>query len=548
MHVVQLLLGHGGGRVHHQILCILVHGEGDDLPDGLLSGQQHNQTIHTGRRAGVRGRTVGKGIVHGGELGLDIVFAQTNHLKGLDHDLRVVVPDGAGGGLIAIDHQVILIRFDGQQLLHVALGIHQRLHPALGHGEGVVAEFQLSGLLTDFVHGEVHDPAQGVLLLIEVAGNPFAQHGADHAGGLLSGGFPAGGHADKGAGLQIQLLDKCCLAIRQELGDTAGQIAGFVHLDPAGFAAGLNFHVSQQLVDPLSGLGEVVHGNRFDRGTLEGAEAAALHHLGHVLNFQVNAQVRLVGAVALHGLVVGDVAEGSGGNALVLAEFLKYGHQHILQRAQHVGLSGEGHLHVQLIEFAGGTVGTGVLIPEAGGNLEIAVKAGGHQQLLELLGRLGQGVELAGMVPGGHQIVPGAFRGGGGQNGGGDLQKALLSHQPPQLSHHLAAQNNVALDCGIAQIQIAVLEPHVLVRVPAFIDFKGKLGVTALAQHLDFFGNDLNFTGGQLGILALPLPHHAGHGDGGFFIDRFDHLHHVLGFHDHLSGAVEIPNHEKSKI
>ena len=61
------------------------------------------------------------------------------------------------------------------------------------------------------------------------------------------------------------------------------------------------------------------------------------------------------------------------------------------------------------VELAGGTVAPGVLVPEAGGNLEVLVKAGGHQQLLELLGGLGQGVELARMLAGGHQVVPGAL-------------------------------------------------------------------------------------------------------------------------------------------
>ena len=92
------------------------------------------------------------------------------------------------------------------------------------------------------------------------------------------------------------------------------------------------------------------------------------------------------------------------------AELGEDGGQHVLQHGEHVLLGGEGHLHIQLIELAGGAVGPGVLVPEAGGDLEVPVKAGGHQQLLELLGRLGQGVELAGVLPGGHQIVPGALR------------------------------------------------------------------------------------------------------------------------------------------
>jgi len=136
---------------------------------------------------------------------------------------------------------------------------------------------------------------------------------------------------------------------------------------------------------------------------------------------RVDTQVGLVGAVGLHGVVVGDTAEGRGGGHVVGAILGEDGRQHILQHGENVVLGGEGHLHIQLIELTGGAVAAGVLIPEAGGDLEVAVEAGGHQQLLELLGRLGQGVELAGMLAGGHQIVAGTLGGGGGEDGGGDL-------------------------------------------------------------------------------------------------------------------------------
>ena len=242
------------------------------------------------------------------------------------------------------------------------------------------------------------------------------------------------------------------------------------------------------------------------------------------------------------------MAEGGGGDPLVLAELVEHGHQHVLQNAQHVRLTGEGHLHIQLIEFAGGAVGTGVLVPEAGGNLEVTVKAGGHQQLLELLGRLGQSVELAGVVPGGNQIVPGALRGGSGEDGGGDLQKSLLGHQPPQLGNHLAAQDDVGLHGGVAQVEEAVFEPGVLVGVLALVDLKGQLIVNALAQHLDFFGDDLDLAGGKLGVLALPLPDEACNGDGGLLVDGLDKLHHLFGFNDHLGGAVEVPQDAEREI
>ena len=41
MQLIQLLLRYLAGCAHHHILGVLVHGEGDDLPDAVLAGQQH---------------------------------------------------------------------------------------------------------------------------------------------------------------------------------------------------------------------------------------------------------------------------------------------------------------------------------------------------------------------------------------------------------------------------------------------------------------------------------------------------------------------------
>ena len=130
-------------------------------------------------------------------------------------------------------------------------------------------------------------------LLVKVAGDPLAQHGADNAGGLLGGSLLAGGHADEGAGLQIQLLSQGRGAVTQELGNAAGESAVLVYLEPAGLVAGLDFHISQKLVDPFPGLGEVVHADRLDGSALEGAEAAALDKVGNILDLQV--QIRRSG-------------------------------------------------------------------------------------------------------------------------------------------------------------------------------------------------------------------------------------------------------------
>ena len=184
----------------------------------------------------------------------------------------------------------------------------------------------------------------------------------------------------------------------------------------------------------------------------EGSELGAFDQLGHILQHKVDAQVGLVGAVGLHGLEVGDAPEGGGGGDIVGAELGKDRGQHVLEHSEHVVLGGEGHLHVELVELAGGAVAAGVLVPKAGGDLEVAVKAGGHQKLLELLRGLGQGVELAGVLSRGHQIVTRALGAGGREDGGGDLQEAVLGHGLAQGRHDVAAEDDVLLDGGISEV------------------------------------------------------------------------------------------------
>ncbi len=86
---------------------------------------------------------------------------------------------------------------------------------------------------------------------------------------------------------------------------------------------------------------------------------------------------------------------------------------HAFADVHEVFLAHKGHFHIDLGELRL-AVGPQILVPEAAHDLIVAVETGYHQQLLEQLGRLGQGVELAGIDTAGHQIVPGAFRGASG--------------------------------------------------------------------------------------------------------------------------------------
>ena len=80
------------------------------------------------------------------------------------------------------------------------------------------------------------------------------------------------------------------------------------------------------------------------------------------------------------------------------------------------------HLQVELGVF-GLAVAALVLVAQRAGYLEVAFEAGDHQELLELLRGLRERVELAGIEAGRDQVVAGAFRRGGGQERGFDLDE-----------------------------------------------------------------------------------------------------------------------------
>ena len=73
----------------------------------------------------------------------------------------------------------------------------------------------------------------------------------------------------------------------------------------------------------------------------------------------------------------------------------------------------EGRFEVDLGEL-GLAVGAQILVAEAAGDLEVALEAGDHQDLLEDLRRLRQRVETAGMNAAGDQVVARAFGRGAG--------------------------------------------------------------------------------------------------------------------------------------
>ena len=97
-------------------------------------------------------------------------------------------------------------------------------------------------------------------------------------------------------------------------------------------------------------------------------------------------------------------------------------------------------------------VGARVFVPKAAGYLEVLFDAGRHEQLLELLGRLRQGVEAAGVEAAGNEVVARAFGGAFDEYGGFDFEESALVEVVADEFHDAVAQDEGVAHPRAAQV------------------------------------------------------------------------------------------------
>ncbi len=179
-------------------------------------------------------------------------------------------------------------------------------------------------------------------------------------------------------------------------------------------------------------------------------------------------------------------------------------------RGEHVVLRDEAHLGVELHELVL-PIGAQVLVAQAAGDLVVAIDAGHHQELLEQLRRLRQGVERARLLARRHEELARALGRRRHEHRRLDLDEALGLHRPSDRRVDGAPHAQVLLHPLAAQIEEAVLQAEVLVDlVGASVDRERRRG--GGAQHLDRAVTDLDLTGRQVRVdgAIRPLAHDAG--------------------------------------
>ena len=260
------------------------------------------------------------------------------------------------------------------------------------------------------------------------------------------------------------------------------------------------------------------------------------------------AHIRLINAVLRDGLVIGHARKGRGD---LLPGSLKGGLEEALGHAEDRLLRGEADLQVDLRELRL-AVGAEVLVAEAACDLEVAVEAADHQNLLEDLRRLRQRVEVAGMYAAGDEVIARALRRGARHERRLDLQEALAGELRADGLRDPVPRHEIGLHLRAAQVDIAVLQPQFLIADGVFRGRERRR--LCVGEQEQFMADDFDVAGGHVGV-PQALAANTNRADGGN--DELRARCFGLGqrvraglraVHHHLRNAAAIAHVQKDKV
>ena len=518
----------------------------------------------------MRRRPVVERVEDGPELLVHRLQRVALELEAALQQLPPVDPDGAAAELPAVERQVVLERpgtaggVVRRRPVRVAgRGDQQGLVLGQDPGERVVGGVPATDLRVPLVHREAMDPDVGEDVRV---GQPQPVPELDPKPAEDVGGHVGAVRHDEdqvALGSGRLLDDRPLEVVRQELGDRAADVA-----------TRLEREVGQALrPEPARALGQLVdltpghagHAGRHDRldpaarreGRVEHAEARRRgavrrdEDAAEVDQLHAEADVRLVRAEPLEGFLVGHPRERH-------LEERPVGHGgardldgHLLDEGHHGVLVDEAHLEVELGEL-GLAVAAQVLVAVAPGDLHVAVDAGDHQQLLELLRALRQGVHGPGLEPARDDEVARAFGRALDQRGRLDLDEAVGVMDLADGLDHPAPEHQPALHRLAPDVEVAVLQAQGLVdRRVRLVDVEGRR--LRLGQDVHLGRLELDRTCRQLRVLRAGQPHRhrAGHGHHELRADPAGRLVGDRGVHlvdDDLRDAVPIAQVQEDEL
>ena len=181
---------------------------------------------------------------------------------------------------------------------------------------------------------------------------------------------------------------------------------------------------------------------------------------------------------------------------------------HILEEVDNIILVNEGHLAVDLSELRL-TVSTQVLVAETFCNLEVAVEATNHEQLLQSLRTLRKSVELSGVHARRHNKVACALRCGTDEDRSLYLDEVLRVEEVADKDCHAVTQLKILAHCRTAQVEVAILHTDIVATVSIVLYSERRCNT--LREDIQFLGDNLDIASRQISVLALTLVYYTSH-------------------------------------
>ena len=262
-------------------------------------------------------------------------------------------------------------------------------------------------------------------------------------------------------------------------------------------------HLATQRV--AIGNAQALHNAAFGDNAFKDFEAAFGGRLGDFAELKVEPEVGLIAAVFLHRFFVGHAKERRW-NVNIESVLPNLG-EHAFDHCLKLLFFDEGHLNVDLREF-GLPVLAKIFVAEATRDLEVALEARDHEELLVNLRRLGECVKRTRVEAGRHHEVACATRRVLHHKWRLDFVEAVVSKIRANCLAGLGARAKFLLQLGASQVEVTILKSQRFVGLDAIFNQKGR-GI-GLGENLKLVGVNLDAAGFHVGIvLATAGVHRA---------------------------------------